>query len=218
MRIHQEGTVTIAIALVALILINFSVHHFIPITALDIFVAILSLAFFIFILSFFRNPKRNTVINPGEVLSPCDGKVVVIEETTEMEYFHSKRIQVSIFMSPLNVHINYNPVSGEVKYVQYHSGKHLVAWHPKSSADNERSTIVIADGSSEILIRQIAGAVARRIVTYSKAGEPVKAGEELGFIKFGSRVDLFFPVSAEILVKLNDLITGGETVVGRFKS
>jgi phosphatidylserine decarboxylase len=152
------------------------------------------------------------------VVSPCDGEVVVIEETEENEYFHSKRIQVSIFMSPMNSHVNYVPMSGEVKLVQYHPGKHLVAYDPKSSTDNERNSVVISDGKNEILVRQIAGILARRIVSYLKIGQQVKAGDELGFIKFGSRVDLFFPPDAEIRVKLHDKVAGAETVIGKFKS
>ncbi len=218
MRIHKEGIVTLILVGSVLLLLNFLFYKFIPFTIILIALAILSIGFYLFIISFFRNPKRKTVIITGEVISPCDGKVVVIQETEEMEYFKGKRIQVSIFMSPLNVHVNYNPISGIVKFVQYHPGKHLVAWHPKSSTDNERSTVVIADGSNEILVRQIAGAVARRIVTYSKVGEQVTAGNEFGFIKFGSRVDLFFPVNAKILVELNATIKGGETVVGKFIS
>lgn len=216
MRIHKEGTVTIIIVLVLILILHFIIHHWVDSHVIDIAYAVLAIAFFIFILSFFRKPKRNPVADAGDVLSPCDGKVVVIEETEEPEYFRGRRIQVSIFMSPLNVHVNYNPIGGEVRYVKYHPGKHLVAWHPKSSTENERSTVVIADGKNELLIRQIAGTVARRIVTYSKVEEEVKAGDELGFIKFGSRVDLFFPVGSEILVKLNETVRGAETVIGKF--
>jgi len=218
MHIHKEGTRTIVIVFALLIIFNLVANQFIDSLFITGFGAILLLAFFIFIVSFFRKPERNPVINAGEVLSPCDGKVVVIEETDEPEYFKGRRIQVSIFMSPLNVHVNYNPINGEVKYVQYHPGKHLVAWHPKSSTENERSTIVIGDGKDEILVRQIAGTVARRIVTYSKVGDPANAGDELGFIKFGSRVDLFFPVGSEIVVKLNQVVTGAESVIGRIKN
>ncbi|MCY7409864.1 MAG: phosphatidylserine decarboxylase family protein [Chitinophagales bacterium] len=218
MRIHKEGMATLILVGAVLLLLNFLFYKFIPFNIIVILLAIISIGFYLFIISFFRNPKRNTVINTGEVISPCDGKVVVIEETEETEYFKEKRIQVSIFMSPLNVHVNYNPISGMVKFVQYHPGKHLVAWHPKSSTDNERSTVVIADGGNEILVRQIAGAVARRIVTYSKVGAQVTAGNEFGFIKFGSRVDLFFPVNAKIFVELNATIKGGETVVGKLIS
>jgi phosphatidylserine decarboxylase len=218
MRIHKEGTGTILIVLALILVLHFTIHHLADSPVLDIAYAIVALSFFIFILSFFRKPKRNPVAGSGEVLSPCDGKVVVIEETEEAEYFRGRRIQVSIFMSPLNVHVNYNPISGEVKYVRYHPGKHLVAWHPKSSTANERSTVVIGDGKHEILVRQIAGTVARRIVTYSKVEDEVKAGDELGFIKFGSRVDLFFPVGSPILVKLNQKVIGTQTIIGKFPS
>lgn len=218
MRIHKEGTVTILSVLIILFVINSFIDRVISIATFEFILIILSIGFFLFILSFFRVPKRNSIIKTGEVLSPCDGKVVVIEEAQESEYFHSKRIQVSIFMSPLNAHVNYVPVNGEVKLVQYHPGKHLVAYHPKSSVENEHNTVVLGDGQNEILVRQIAGILARRIVSYLKIGQQVKAGEELGFIKFGSRVDLFFPPDAEIMVKLNDEIAGGETVVGKFRS
>lgn len=218
MRIHKEGTVTILSVLIILFVINSFIDRVISIATFEFILIILSIGFFLFILSFFRVPKRNSIIKTGEVLSPCDGKVVVIEEAEENEYFHSKRIQVSIFMSPLNAHVNYVPVNGEVKLVQYHPGKHLVAYHPKSSVENEHNTVVLGDGQNEILVRQIAGILARRIVSYLKIGQQVKAGEELGFIKFGSRVDLFFPPDAEIMVKLNDEIAGGETVVGKFRS
>ena len=215
MRIHREGTATIAIVFILLLLVNFLVHHYIHSVAIAIFFAILSIAFFIFILSFFRKPKRDLFWKESEVFSPCDGKVVVIEETEETEYFKDRRIQVSIFMSPLNVHINYYPLSGKVNYVQYHPGKHMVAWHPKSSLENERSTIVVSDGKNEILIRQIAGTVARRIVTYSKPGGEVRAGDELGFIKFGSRVDVFFPLNTEITVRMGDVVYGAKTMIGK---
>ena len=218
MRIHKEGNRTIILCFALLLVFSFLADNYIESKVILALGIIFFLAFFIFILSFFRKPERNAAINAGEVLSPCDGKVVVIEETDEPEYFKGRRIQVSIFMSPLNVHINYNPIDGEVKYVKYHPGKHLVAWHPKSSTENERSTIVIGDEKKEILIRQIAGTVARRIVTYSKVGEQAKAGDELGFIKFGSRVDVFFPLGSEIAVKLNDVVTGTQTVIGRLSS
>jgi len=216
MRIHKEGTATIIIVFVFILALHFVIHHLVDSEVVDMAYAAVALAFFAFILSFFRKPKRNPAANAGEVLSPCDGKVVVIEETEEPEYCRGRRIQVSIFMSPLNVHVNYNPIGGEVRYVKYHPGKHLVAWHPKSSVENERCTVVIADGRNELLIRQIAGTVSRRIVTYSKVEEDVRAGEELGFIKFGSRVDVFFPVGAEISVKLNQKVRGAETVIGKF--
>jgi phosphatidylserine decarboxylase len=162
---------------------------------------------------FFRVPKRNFVRKDGVVYSPCDGKVVVIEETTENEFYKDKRIQVSIFMSPLNAHNQVYPISGNVKYTKYHPGKFLVAWHPKSSTDNERSTVVVENDKISILFRQIAGAVARRIVTYSKVEDTVKVADEFGFIKFGSRVDLFFPLGTKINVALEQKVTGGESII-----
>ncbi|MEO5673935.1 MAG: phosphatidylserine decarboxylase family protein [Chitinophagales bacterium] len=217
MRIHREGTVTIIGVFILLVLLNYGIDRFVVhIQIIQFLLAVASLAFFLFIISFFRNPLRKTIINAGEVIAPADGKVVVIEQTEETEYFHSKRIQVSIFMSPANVHVNRTPINGEVKYVQYHPGKHFIASLPKSSTDNEHNTIVIRDGQHEILLRQIAGILARRIVSYLKTGQQVNAGDHLGFIKFGSRVDVFFPPDAEILVKLNDYVRGGETVMGKF--
>ena len=168
---------------------------------------------FILTLNFFRVPKRVFERKDRVVYSPCDGKVVVIEETTENEFYKDKRIQVSIFMSPLNVHNQVYPISGNVKYTKYHPGKFLAAWHPKSSTDNERSTIVVENDKISILFRQIAGAVARRIITYSKVKDTVKVADEFGFIKFGSRVDLFFPVGTKINVKLEDNVTGGQSII-----
>ena len=203
MRIHKEGTVTIIIVLVLILILHFIIHHWVDSNVIDIAYAVLALAFFIFILSIFRKPQRNPVADAGDVLSPCDGKVVVIEETEEPEYFCGRRIQVSIFMSPLNVHVNYNPISGEVRYVKYHPGKHLVAWHPKSSTENERTTVVVEDEKGrKVMIRQIAGAVARRIVCYAKEGQQIDQGDQMGFIKFGSRVDLILPADSEIVAKL----------------
>jgi len=163
---------------------------------------------------FFRIPTRLLTTGEGQVIAPADGKIVVIEETQESEYFKDRRRQVSIFMSPLNVHVNRNPVSGIVRYFKYFPGKYLVAWHPKSSTDNERTTVVIqlANGT-EVLVRQIAGAVARRIIWYVKEGQSVHQGEEFGFIKFGSRVDIFLPLDAQINVKIGDLTKGGVTVL-----
>jgi phosphatidylserine decarboxylase len=171
------------------------------------------LIFFILIVQFFRNPYRNTIINEHHVIAPADGKVVVIEEVEEPEYFKDKRRQVSIFMSPVNVHVNRNPIAGIVKYAKYHPGKYLVAWHPKSSTENERTTVVIANSKAEVLFRQVAGALAKRIVYYVKEGEMVEQGSEMGFIKFGSRIDLYLPLSAKIEVQLQQKTRGGETVV-----
>ena len=210
MKIHKEGRNIIVNQLVLLIIIglisNFN-SIFLNYT-LPIF-----LFFILFSIYFFRVPKRDLSIIEGNIYSPCDGKVVVIEETKENEYFMDKRIQVSIFMSPLNVHNNIYPISGEVKYVKYHPGKFLLAWNPKSSQENERNTVVIKNKKVEILCRQIAGFLARRIVCYSKINTKTNAGEELGFIKFGSRVDLFLPIGTKINTKLNDKVTGGISVI-----
>jgi phosphatidylserine decarboxylase len=166
---------------------------------------------------FFRNPDRTLTPNPAKIFAPADGKIVVIEEVEETEYFHDRRIQVSIFMSPLNVHVNRYPVSGEVTYTKYHPGKYLVAWHPKSSLLNERSTVVVkAPNGKEILVRQIAGAVARRIVTYSKEGDRAVQGSDFGFIRFGSRVDVFLPLDAKVNVQLEQVSKGNQTVIGTF--
>jgi phosphatidylserine decarboxylase len=176
-------------------------------------ILLITISFWIFILSFFRIPSRVHTIQEGAVVAPADGEVVVIEEVQADEYFSDRRIQVSIFMSPLNVHVNRNPVSGEVLYSQYHPGKYLVAWHPKSSTENERHSVVYKTQGKEILVKQIAGALAKRIVNYLKPGQQVKQTEEMGFIKFGSRVDLLLPLDAKILVKLGDKPQGGVTVL-----
>jgi phosphatidylserine decarboxylase len=165
------------------------------------------------VISFFRIPKRVTPVNDHFVYSPCDGKVVVIEEITDDEYFKDKRIQVSVFMSPANVHVNINPIAGEVKYTQYHKGKYLVAWNPKSSTENERHSVVLSNNRITILVKQIAGAVAKRIVNYLQLNEKVEQGGELGFIKFGSRVDILLPVGTKINAKLGDVVQGGVTVL-----
>lgn len=174
---------------------------------------------FLFCISFFRNPDRPL---PGTdnalIYSPADGKVVTIEESHVGEFLNEKRIQISIFMSPLNVHLNRVPITGKISYTKYHPGKHLVAWHPKSSTENERNTVVIDDGSHSILLRQIAGAVARRIVCYAKKGQEMNQGDELGFIKFGSRVDVFLPLSAEVLVEIDQTVEGNNTVLAKFNN
>jgi len=170
------------------------------------------------IIQFFRIPNINYTEKPNEIICPADGKVVVIEEVEETEYFKDKRIQISIFMSPLNVHANFNPISGLVKYLKYHKGLFLVAWHPKSSTDNERTTFVVEhESGKEVLFRQIAGAVARRICYYIEAGDKVKAGEEYGFIKFGSRIDLLLPLDTKIDIKIGDVVKGRITKIGELK-
>lgn len=213
MTLHKEGILTISIAFFAMLLISVCAYLFAPYP----FATILSfLAVFLFclIVYFFRKPNRTfTKIEDG-ILSPCDGKVVVIEEVEETEFLHEKCIQISVFMSPLNVHINWHPIMGKVLYSKHHSGKFYKAWLPKASTDNERATVVTErkDGV-RILTRQIAGAVARRIVTYANANDTAQQGEELGFIKFGSRVDVFVPLNADIQVKLGDKVSGLQTVL-----
>ena len=214
MLIHREGYKIILVTLLLLAGLNLMVQYFVGDQHIVFkLVLSLSLIFFILIVQFFRNPFRNTIINENHVIAPADGKVVVIEEVEENEYFKDKRRQVSIFMSPVNVHVNRNPIAGVVKYAKYHPGKYLVAWNPKSSTENERTTVVIANSKAEVLFRQVAGALAKRIVYYVKEGELVEQGAEMGFIKFGSRIDLYLPLSAKIDVKLQQKTRGGETVV-----
>lgn len=172
-----------------------------------------SFVFWLMIVSFFRLPHRKMTYGDTLVIAPADGKVVVIEETEEPEYFKDRRLQISIFMSPANVHVNRNPVSGTIRLSKYHAGKYLVAWHPKSSTENERHTVVIGSSHGDILVRQIAGAMARRIVNYSKEGTVVKQNEEMGFIKFGSRVDVFLPLGTPVKVQLNQAVKGGQTIL-----
>jgi len=212
MKIHKEGYKILRNQTIFIILTVFIFKSgFILNTLLSLEVILLILS-----LNFFRIPNRIFQNKDGLIYSPCDGKVVVIEETIENEYFNDNRIQVSIFMSPLNIHNNLYPISGIIKYSKYHSGKFLVAWNPKSSTDNERSTVVIQNNKIEILCRQIAGAVARRIVTYAKENISVSACEELGFIKFGSRVDLFLPKGTKIITKLNQKVKGGLSVIAEY--
>ncbi|MCC6684998.1 MAG: phosphatidylserine decarboxylase family protein [Bacteroidia bacterium] len=216
--IHREGSATIFITLAVLFVLNFAVQHFIPqpewISQVVLFI---STVFLVIILQFFRNPPRNTQKNDAHIIAPADGKVVVIEEVEEPEFFKGKRLQVSIFMSPFNVHVNRNPIAGTVKYFKYHPGKYLVAWHPKSSTENERTTTVIEHKSGkQVLFRQIAGALAKRICWYVEAGQQVQQGGEMGFIKFGSRVDVFLPLDAKVQVTLNQKVSGGETVLANW--
>lgn len=215
MTLHREGYKSIAIAALLLGALNLCLFWFLGTSLLWLCVVLLiiSLVFFALIVSFFRIPSRKLTINANQIIAPADGKVVVIEETVDPEYFKDKRLQVSIFMSPLNVHVNRNPLSGEVVYNQYHKGKFLVAWHPKSSTENERHSAVIRKGNIEVLVKQIAGAVAKRIINYLEVGQKVNQGEEMGFIKFGSRVDLLLPVGTKINVALNEVVQGGVTVI-----
>lgn len=217
MTIHREGYTTIFIAFlfVAVVLLTFN-HIFPQQTWFHLILYIVGLWFFIMIIRFFRSPAR--ALNAGEniISCPADGKIVVIERTIEPEYFRDERIQVSIFMSARNVHINWFPVSGMIKYYFYHPGKHMVAFSPKASLENERATTVIQTvNGKEILIRQIAGAVARRIVTYPRVGTPEVQGDELGFIKFGSRVDLLLPLDTQLEIELNQVVSGKQTIIGR---
>ena len=214
MKIHREGLATILLTFAVLALINGVLFYFLGhMPLLCRIVAAFSLVLFLFIISFFRIPNREMKLDDSLVIAPCDGKVVVIEETYEPEYFKDKRLQVSIFMSPANVHVNRNPISGQVKLSQYHAGKYLVAWHPKSSTENERHSVVIGNGKADILVRQIAGALARRIVNYLKPGMQVTQNEELGFIKFGSRVDIYLPIGTPVAVQLEQVVRGGQTVI-----
>ena len=216
MTIHREGYKSIAISTLIFIAINLIYVIFfnasLPILGWLIFIP--TLVLLLFIISFFRIPNRKLTLDEQLIIAPADGKVVVIEETVDEEYFKGKRLQVSIFMSPANVHVNRNPISGQVVYNQYHKGKYLVAWHPKSSTENERHSVVIKNGDKEILVKQIAGALAKRIINYLKVGQKVKQTEEMGFIKFGSRVDLLLPVGTKISVELNQKVQGGVTVIG----
>jgi phosphatidylserine decarboxylase len=215
MTIHKEGYTSIAIAGLIYILICYLSFSFIsynlPFIAWAIFILVTGL--FLFIISFFRVPKRVHTLDANSIIAPADGKVVVIEETIDPEYFKDKRLQVSIFMSPLNVHVNRNPIDGEVLYSQYHKGKYLVAWDPKSSTENERHSVVLRNNQTTILVKQIAGAVARRIVNYLKPGQTVVQNQEMGFIKFGSRVDILLPPGTPVKVKIGEAVQGGVTVI-----
>ncbi len=215
MNIHKEGYKTIALCALIFGAINIIFFFFfsasMPVISWIVFgVTLITL---LFIISFFRSPKRNFTVAHHQVICPADGKVVVIEEITDPEYFKDKRLQVSIFMSPANVHINRIPMSGKVEYSQYHKGKYLVAWSPKSSTENERHSVVIKSDKAEILVKQIAGALAKRIVNYLHVGQKVHQGDEMGFIKFGSRVDILLPVGTELNVSLNQAVKGGITVL-----
>jgi len=214
-RIHKEGRFILAISALIFIIINVLVARYAPAVILPLAI-VASVIMFSLVLQFFRNPVRTVQIADNNlVYAPADGRVCVIEEVMENEYFKDKRLQVSIFMSPLNVHVNRNPVSGVVNYFRYHPGKYLVAWHPKSSTENERTTVVYDNGSVEILMRQIAGAVAKRIRWYIREGDQVEQGHDMGFIKFGSRVDLFLPLGTQVEVSMNQQVKGNQTIVAR---
>lgn len=217
MTIHREGYTILFVALIVLFALNWAVGHFLSgfeITKQIVLGA--SIVFYLIILQFFRNPIFNISKDEKAVLAPADGKVVVIEDTTEGEFFKDKRKQVSIFMSPFNVHVNRMPVGGTIKYYKYHEGKYLVAWHPKSSTENERTTVVAeTKNGTQVLFRQIAGALAKRIKCYVNEGQPLEQGAEFGFIKFGSRVDIFLPLDAVVTVKPGEKTKGGRTVIAR---
>ncbi len=218
MRLHREGTPTLLLVFAVLCFGLFALWKWpvLPTVLAAIIAAALFLVFAI-VVWFFRVPQRALPSDDTAIMAPCDGKVVVIEEVYEPEYFKAKRKQVSIFMSPLNVHINYHPIGGVTSYYKYHPGKYLVAWHPKSSTENERSTVVTKhDKHGEVLFRQIAGALARRICTYAAVDKPARQGEEFGFIKFGSRVDLFLPLDATVEVTIGQVVTGSGSVIARF--
>lgn len=211
---HKEGYKIILSAFVVTIVLALIAHLYIDIFWIQKTVQIIAIIFLLLILQFFRNPKREGTLNDEHVLSPVDGKVVVIEEVFEKEYFNDKRIQVSVFMSPINVHVTRYPLSGIIKYSKYHPGKYLVAWHPKASEENERTTVVVENKTyGPVLYRQIAGALAKRIVNYAKEGDTAVQGADGGFIKFGSRVDLFLPLDAKIKVELNQKVKGGIDII-----
>ncbi|OJV18482.1 MAG: phosphatidylserine decarboxylase [Dyadobacter sp. 50-39] len=219
MKLHREGYTIMAITAIVLIIINLGINYLLPdgywIPRLTL---IASIVVFFLVVQFFRVPTRVVRTSDREIVAPCDGKVVVIEEVVETEYFKGPRRQISIFMSPLNVHINWNPISGVIQYFKYHPGLYLVAWHPKSSTENERTTVVIRTIEGvEVLFRQIAGAAARRIRWYVKEGDKVEQSTEMGFIKFGSRVDIFIPLDAEVKVNLQEKTVGSVTVLATLK-
>ncbi|HEX9514260.1 MAG TPA: phosphatidylserine decarboxylase family protein [Puia sp.] len=218
MTIHREGYKTIAISALAFALINLPSFYFISAHQpwLSYLIFIVTLAVLLFLISFFRVPDRKLTSGDNLLICPADGKVVVIEEIFDEEYFKDRRLQISIFMSPANVHQNRNPMSGEVVYNQYHKGKYLVAWHPKSSTENERHSVVLRNSHGEILVKQIAGALAKRIVNYLSVGQKVEQSAEMGFIKFGSRVDILLPVGTAVNVQLDQVVQGGVTVLAKW--
>jgi phosphatidylserine decarboxylase len=215
---HKEGYKIILITAFLLIAVNIISYLSIDTYWIKFTILVISIIFFLLIIQFFRNPRRNTQHNDAHVVAPVDGKVVVIEEVYEKEYFQDKRLQVSIFMSPINVHVTRHPVGGRVKYSKYHPGKFLVAWHPKSSEENERTTVVVENSTAgEVLYRQIAGALAKRIVNYAEEGQEVIQGSDSGFIKFGSRVDVLLPLGTKLNVKLQDKVKGGMSIIANIE-
>lgn len=213
---HKEGYKIMAVTVILLILVNLAAQLFIFTEWIKLVILIGTILLFFLVVQFFRNPKRRTEISDAHIVAPVDGKVVVIEEIFEKEYFKDKRLMVSVFMSPINVHVTRHPVNGVVEYSKYHPGKYLVAWHPKASEENERTTVVVKNEiAGEILYRQIAGALAKRIVNYAEVGTNVVQGSDSGFIKFGSRVDVYLPLGTELDVTLNQKVKGGITVIAR---
>jgi len=220
MTFHKEGYTSLAITVLFIFVLNALIQFYFPQAhTLKWIIYILSFLLFVIIVQFFRSPKFHISTDETTVLCPADGKVVVIEETEETEFLKDKRIQLSVFMSPVNVHVNRNPIAGVVSYFKYHKGKYLVAWHPKSSTENERTTICVQNSEGvSVLFRQIAGALARRIVWYVKEGDTVEQGQQFGFIKFGSRVDVFLPLGSKILVNIGDVVKGGRTLLAELPS
>ena len=213
-RIHKEGVKPLFIALIVLVIINVAVSYFTSITWLENLLLIASIIIYALVLQFFRNPVRHIKADPYQIIAPADGKVVVLDEVEEEEYFQGKKRQISIFMSPLNVHVNRYPNAGKITYAKYHPGKFLVAWHPKSSTLNERTTVVVkGEKTGEIMYRQIAGAMARRIIMYAKPNQIVKQGADSGFVRFGSRVDVFVPLDFKIKVEREQTVKGGVTIL-----
>lgn len=219
MTIHKEGRTILFVLLVALVAVTWAFDYFLPEQQVLRNVVIgVGLIFYLLILQFFRHPSIRIEKNPQHILAPADGKVVVIEEADEPEYLKQRCKQVSIFMSPVNVHVNRMPAGGTISYYRYHPGKYLVAWHPKSSTENERTTVAVkTENGTEILFRQIAGALARRIKCYVTEGQPLEQGQEFGFIKFGSRVDLYLPLTADVCVTVGQKTTGGKTIIARIQ-
>ena len=211
---HKEGHNIIAISFILIALVNVISRNFIDNSTINYTIGIITIVILVLILQFFRNPKRVAIIDDNIISSPVDGKVVAIEKIFEKEYFKDERIQISIFMSPINVHVTRYALSGKVNFSKYHPGKYLVAWHPKSSEKNERTTVVVENKVfGEVLYRQIAGALARRIVNYAKVGETVLQGTDAGFIKFGSRVDMFLPLDSKIKVEIDQIVKGAEDII-----
>lgn len=215
---HREGFKIILVTFVITATVALLAHFFVDIFWLQKAIQLLALVFLVLVLQFFRNPKRITQKNDNHIIAPVDGKVVVIEEVFEKEYFKDKRLMISVFMSPLNVHVTRYPISGKVVYSKYHPGKYLVAWHPKASEENERTTVVVENATfGKILYRQIAGALAKRIVNYAKEGDNTLQGEDAGFIKFGSRVDIYLPIDVLVKVTLNQVVKGGVDTLAEVK-